>query len=286
MRDLQIVFEEGVRDIDKGDIKHLEQLIAENPGLLNERYASPADGYFKHPYLLWFIANNPIREKESLPENIIEITAMLIRKAKEQGVPTLPYQLEYTLALVVSGRIPKEMGVQIQLAGLLISEGAKPKGAIGALAHNNVAVARYLTAEGEPVELITAVCLGLPEAKEMATKASEPEKELALIGAAFYGLLPALQMLISLGTDVNAYPDRKRSKGFHSHATALHQAVSSGSPDAVKLLVEAGARLDLQDRVYQGTPLGWAEYVLMEEKNGKERIKKEAIVDYLKSKSV
>ncbi|HEX2847907.1 MAG: ankyrin repeat domain-containing protein [Chitinophagaceae bacterium] len=286
MHDLQIVFEEAVRDIDNGDIKHLEQLIEGNPGLLNERYTAPADGYFKHPYLLWFIANNPIREKESLPGNIVEITAMLIRKAKEQGVSTLPYQIEYTLALVVSGRIPKEMGVQIQLADLLISEGAKPKGTIGALAHNNVDIACYLTGKGEPVELITAVCLDLPEAKEMAIKASEPEKELALVGAAFYGLLPALKMLISLGANVNAYPDRKRSKGFHSHATALHQAVFSGSLDAVRLLVEGGARLDLPDRVYQGTPLGWAEYGLMEEKNEEERIKKEAIVNYLKSKSV
>ena len=134
MREEKTVYREAVSDIDNGDIKHLEQLVSENPGLLNERFSVPGEGYFKHPYLLWFIANNPIREKESLPDNIIEITTMLIRKAKEQGVPTLPYQLERTLALVISGRIPREMDVQIQLTDLFISEGAKPKGAIEALA--------------------------------------------------------------------------------------------------------------------------------------------------------
>jgi peptide-methionine (S)-S-oxide reductase len=47
---------------------------------------------------------------------------------------------------------------------------------------------------------------------------------------------------------------------LYSHATALHHAVSSGSLDAVKVLVEAGAALDATDTVYAGTPLGWAEF--------------------------
>jgi len=67
---------------------------------------------------------------------------------------------------------------------------------------------------------------------------------------------------------------------------ALHQAVFSGSPEAVKLLVEAGARLDLKDRIYEGTPLDWAEYGLTEEKNEEERKRKKAIIDYLRSKTV
>jgi peptide-methionine (S)-S-oxide reductase len=36
--------------------------------------------------------------------------------------------------------------------------------------------------------------------------------------------------------------------------------VYSGSLDAVKVLVEAGADLDTKDTIYEGTPLGWAEY--------------------------
>ena len=47
---------------------------------------------------------------------------------------------------------------------------------------------------------------------------------------------------------------------LYSHATALHHAVCSGSLDAVKVLVEAGADLATKDTIYEGTPLGWAEY--------------------------
>jgi peptide-methionine (S)-S-oxide reductase len=51
------------------------------------------------------------------------------------------------------------------------------------------------------------------------------------------------------------------NSGFHKHATALHQAVWSGSLEAVKALVDAGASLHLTDRIYQSTPLGWAKYM-------------------------
>jgi hypothetical protein len=40
----------------------------------------------------------------------------------------------------------------------------------------------------------------------------------------------------------------------------------------VKVLVEAGAKLDTKDKVYHGTPLNWAEYEGRQE-----------IADYLKS---
>ena len=50
------------------------------------------------------------------------------------------------------------------------------------------------------------------------------------------------------------------SPDLYSHATALHHAVHSGSLDAVQVLVDAGARLDVKDTAYGGTPLGWAEY--------------------------
>jgi peptide-methionine (S)-S-oxide reductase len=71
--------------------------------------------------------------------------------------------------------------------------------------------------------------------------------------------------LIHLGVDVNAYIER--SSGFHSHATALHQAVYSGSLDSVKILVDAGADLNAKDRMYDGTPLGWAQYMQTVETN-------------------
>jgi ankyrin repeat protein len=44
----------------------------------------------------------------------------------------------------------------------------------------------------------------------------------------------------------------------HSHSTSLHQAAFAGHYDVVRVLVERGARLDLKDTMWQGTPEGWA----------------------------
>ena len=50
------------------------------------------------------------------------------------------------------------------------------------------------------------------------------------------------------------------SADLYSHASALHHAAWSGSLDAVKTLVEAGADLHARDTAEDATPLGWAEY--------------------------
>jgi peptide-methionine (S)-S-oxide reductase len=62
-------------------------------------------------------------------------------------------------------------------------------------------------------------------------------------------------MLLPLGVDLDAF-----TSGFYSHATPLHHAVWSGSLAAVKVLVEAGAKLTTRDKAEDATPLGWAEY--------------------------
>ena len=79
------------------------------------------------------------------------------------------------------------------------------------------------------------------------------------MAASFYGNVKMIAYLLNIGVDINAYIDS--DSGFHSHASALHHAVFSGSLDSVKLLVGAGANLHLVDRIYEGTPLGWAKYL-------------------------
>ncbi len=65
-----------------------------------------------------------------------------------------------------------------------------------------------------------------------------------------------VRLLLDAGED----PNRYNPKGNHGHSTPLHQAVWSGHAAVVRLLVERGARLDIKDTIYEGTPLGWAEY--------------------------
>ena len=77
----------------------------------------------------------------------------------------------------------------------------------------------------------------------------------AVLGSIGSGKSQFLRLLAAGGVDVNAV-----SSDLYSHATPLHHAVSAGSLPTVQALVEAGARLDIRDTVYRGTPLGWAEY--------------------------
>ena len=90
-------------------------------------------------------------------------------------------------------------------------------------------------------------------------------------------------MHIGMGADINGYPDG--GTGFHSHATALHQAVSSGSLDAIKVLVEAGSNAGVKDRIYNGTPLDWAKH--MQEREQEDTMKRRfaTIIDYLGSRN-
>jgi ankyrin repeat protein len=104
--------------------------------------------------------------------------------------------------------------------------------------------------------LTAAVCLGrAADVERLAPGASAEEKQKALAAASYNARLDAIETALALGADPNA-----PNVGLHPDATALHNAVCSGSLDAVQKLVEAGARVDNKDGPYQATPLAWAEY--------------------------
>jgi Ankyrin repeats (3 copies) len=273
------LFRDAVEAIDSGNIALLKKLLADNPHLANKRLDVPTEGYFQHPYLVWFVADNPIRH-ERLPANIAEITRLLIDAVRQNANESFQEQIDYTLGLVATGRIPKESGVQIELIDLLIDEGATPGNGHGALAHGNPKAAQRLIERGGQLTLTTAIGLDRKEDVErLLRQATAEEKQIALIAASFFGKPGMIQLLIDSGVNVNAYIDR--SSGFHSHATALHQAVYSTSLESVRILVKAGADLSLEDRIYQGTPLGWAQYLEKEEKDEGAKEKYSQIAKYL-----
>jgi len=256
-------FREAVEAIDTGNIIALENLLVLYPRLVWEPLDRPSGDYFQHPYLLWFIADNPIRIKR-LPQNIVDVTRLLVRFVKEESPGSMQRQLDYTLALVDTGRIPRECGVQIALMDLLIDEGATPGDGLGALAHGNKAAAAHLIERGATLTLATAVGLDrMNDVERLILHAHAEERLVALTVAAFDGNTRMLSFLLDSGVDPNGYPANNR--GFHRHATPLHQAVYSGSLEAVQLLVQAGASLNAPDKVYGGTPLGWAKHMQTEE---------------------
>jgi ankyrin repeat protein len=118
--------------------------------------------------------------------------------------------------------------------------------------------------ESAGLSLTAAVCLGRnDDIARLAKDAGAEEKQKALAAAAYNGKLPAIDSAIALGADPNA-----PNVGLNPYATALHNAVCSGSLAAVQKLVEAGARVGGKDSAYQATPLAWAEYFVRENAAG------------------
>jgi ankyrin repeat protein len=105
--------------------------------------------------------------------------------------------------------------------------------------------------------LAAAAGLGrFTEARRLLGPARAEDRHRALVLAAQLGHVEVVRLLLDAGED----PDRYNPEGNHAHSTPLHQAVWSGREAVARLLVERGARLDIRDTIYQGTPLAWAEY--------------------------
>lgn len=276
------LFRQAVDYIDTGNEAALQQILQANPELVARRLDSPDGGYFKDPYLLWFVADNPIRH-DKLPANIASIARLIIDYMKIHAKDSFDEQINYALGLVQTGRIPKESGVQIELMDVLIDAGAKPGNGNGAVAQHNLDAARHLIARGGEMTLATAVCLEDKAAiDQLLPSATASDKQIALMAASFYGNTEMIQLLVNAGADVNGHIER--SSGFHSHASPLHQAIYSGSLEAVKVLLDAGADLHAIDRIYEGTPLGWVQHMQSEMTDETERKKYAQIEELLKER--
>jgi peptide-methionine (S)-S-oxide reductase len=266
LKNLDSLFREAVSAMDAGDVATLERLLAANPQLVRDRLDAPGawlrdivggalDGFFKDPYLLWFLAEDPVRTGK-MPRNVAQMARAIIRAAERERVDTLPEQLEFTLHLAVCSGVERESGLQLELIDVLLDAGTSPNRTIDCLVNGNFAAAEHLLSRGAEPNLATVMCLDRWEdVRALAPTATPEDKQVALTAAALHGKVRALEELIALGVDLDAF-----SSGFYSHATPLHHAVWSASLDAVKVIVDAGARLDTKDKANNATPLGWAEY--------------------------
>lgn len=270
---LDASFREAVSAIDSGDIATLERLIAANPALARDRLESPGpwlrgvvgralDGFFRRPYLLWFVAEDPVRNG-SLPANIAKVASVIIDGAKREATPSLQEQVDYALTLVSWSWIAPQSGVQIELIDVLVDAGAATDGnPNNALVNGNFDAARHLVERGARLTLATALCLGRWEdVDRLLMTASDNQKQFSLVLSALNGKADALRRMVSAGVDLNA-----PTADLYSHGTPLHHAVSSGCLEAVQVLVEAGAELNNKDTAWGGTPLGWAEHYIGEAK--------------------
>jgi peptide-methionine (S)-S-oxide reductase len=261
------LFQQAVSAIDTGDEATLKQLLDAHPELAIERLYTPGEwvtnvigdalkSFFKDPYLLWFVSEDAVRNNK-LPGNIANIASIIIEKARSQHAPNLKEQLDYALKLVAWSVVARDCGVQIELLDVLINAGASINGVSDdALVNRNIDAARHLIERGGKLTLPTALSLDKwEEADRLAVNATEDEKQFSLVLTALNGNAEAVSRTISYGADIN-----KPSEHLYSHGTPLHHAVWSGSLDTVKVLIHAGADLHARDKLWDGTPYGWAEY--------------------------
>jgi ankyrin repeat protein len=268
---LDAAFREAVAAIDAGDVAALERLVAATPALVRERLTSPGawlrdkvggalDGFFERPYLLWFVAEDPVRNGR-LPANIAAAARAIIDAARRESGANLQEQIDYALTLVSWSWIARQHGVQLDLIDVLVDAGAALDGnQNNALVNGNFAAAGHLVKRGASLTLEVALCLGwCDDVDRLLPVSSAAEKQMAFVLAALHGKAQALRRMIQAGADLNA-----PSAGLYAHATPLHHAVSSGSLEAVTVLVEAGAKVNVKDSAWGATPIGWAQHYLEE----------------------
>ncbi len=82
------------------------------------------------------------------------------------------------------------------------------------------------------------------------------DRHLALALASQFGHLEIVRALLDAGED----PSRYNPPGSHSHSTPLHQAALAGHESIVHLLIQRGAKSDIKDLLWQGTPADWAHH--------------------------
>lgn len=264
-------FERAVEAVIDGDIPGLKRLLAEDPELVRAR--STRVTHFDPPMhrstLLHYLAANGVEGyRQRSPKNAADVAKMLLDAGADPNALSWAYGGQCTmLALLVSSTPPAEARVQVPLVEVLIDHGAStsPAGEGNwtspietALVFGKHAAAEALVRRGAPIESLAAAA-GLGRAddvKRMLPRADANDRHRALALAAQCGHANVVGMLLDAGEDLNRF----NPPGTHAHTPPIHQAIAAGHLDVVKLLVDRGARLDIRDTIYKGTPLGWAKY--------------------------
>lgn len=256
-------FESAADAIADGDRETLEALLREDPGLASARSLRR-----HHATLLHYIGANGVEGwRQRTPANALEIARLLVDSGSDPNALADMYDARCTtLSMLVSSAPPAEAGLQRPLAELLVERGATlhapgsrwNAAVLTALVFGYLDTARALAAhEGAIHDVAVAAGLGrLGDTARLLPSADAEARRAALVLACMHGHLRIAQLLLDAGVD----PDQYNPEGFHSHSTPLHQAVWSNHEPIVRLLVERGARLDLRDHVYDGTPFDWAVY--------------------------
>jgi hypothetical protein len=259
-------FEAAIKAVVDGDDVTLQRLLRDDPELVRERSMR---GH--HATLLNYVGANGV-ERQETPANAVRIATILLDAGAELDAVADLYGGTTTLGLAATSVYPELAGVQEELLALLLQRGARLDIAVArdytrghvvnaCVANGRPKAAAFLAARGAHVDLSGAAGLGRLDlvasffgGDGMPKPGVTPgELEDALRWASDYGHTAVIEQLLGHGIEVDA---RLGREGY----TALHAAAYAGHPETVALLLARGAPLDVKDRQYDSTPLGWALY--------------------------
>ncbi|MGB2627725.1 MAG: ankyrin repeat domain-containing protein [Candidatus Acidiferrum sp.] len=244
-------FRHAVNLIDAGDAAGLARYLKQHPHLTRQHVEFEGGNYFKTPTLLEFIAENPVRSGR-MSGDVAQVAKVILDAGVDRD------SLDQTLMLVSTGTVARECGMQIPLIQLLCDYGADPRRAIeAATVLNEPQAVDALIERGACITFPVAAALGrVDEVRRLFPLSTKEERHLALALAAQFNRVEIARLLLDSGED----PNRYNPVGGHSHSTPLHQAAAGGYEQIVRLLLERGARADLRDVLWHGTPADWARY--------------------------
>lgn len=265
-------FESAAEAVITGDHEALGTLLRADPQLVHARSSRVTchDPAVHGATLVHYLAANGIEGYRQLsPPNAVPIARMLLDAGAEPDALAGMYGGQCaTLSMLVSSSPPADAGVQVPLLHVLVDYGADVNGAgvatawvspmLTALVFGFGDAALALEARGARVtELEAAAGLGrAADCAAMLPTATPLSRHRALALAAQLGHADVVRLLLDAGED----PNRFNPDGYHSHGTPLHQAALAGHLPVVRVLVERGARLNIEDGLWKATPLGWARH--------------------------
>jgi hypothetical protein len=257
-------FEAAVEAVVGGDVAGLADLLRAHADLIHARSerVAPFDPPRHRATLLHYVAANGVEGyRQKTPPNAVDIAEALLSAGADVDALADMYGGQCTtMSLLVSSCHPARAGVQVALVDKLADHGASvgPSPLKTALVFGYLDAAEALVRRGAPVDDVAAAAgLGrVEDVKRLLPDSTPEQRHSAFALSAQLGHTGVVRLLLEAGED----PDRYNPPSHHAHSTPLHQAALAGHLAVVRLLVERGARLDNRDKLWQGTPLGWAEH--------------------------
>jgi hypothetical protein len=248
-------FRKAVSAIRRGDVAALESLLDAEPRLLRESIREPdcyraatRHQYFLDPRLFWFVANN-LQWMKRIPANIVDVAAAMIARGVAQ------VDLDYALELVMTSASAREEGQQVPLMRAILAAGGSPSEAAieMALGHCELDPVRLLLDAGHPMTAPIAAAIGETDRLRALLRAAPAEARQSALAMAVINRQPAcVSAALEAGADPNLFMP------VHSHSVPLHQATLHEDLASMEQLMAHGARTDIRDRLWKGTPLDWA----------------------------